>query len=415
MGKVRTKRRTQLLKWNMARSSITPGSRVFDEIERPDSSPKRREENLFHFYNRSGRSVIGTVRQFIEECFQRYPKEEREELRTRIRSCNDEQFKSATFELFIHEALNRQGCELTPHPTLGSRSSKKPDFLVTTKAGEKFYLEAAIVTEVGGGQKGAEAIKARVLDELDRSPHQNFILFISESGSPLNQPSGKQIVIDIHRWLDSLDVEVVANSLAADGHSALPEYCVQCQGWSLKVQAWPLDEHSRGNSKALIGSGVKPSFHSDIQKRIRKKVKDKSSRYGDLKLPLVIALNVENFAMDHIDEEQALYGDEQFVFRLALDQPLIRRRNPNGAWHSNQGAQGRKGSAVWIINNLQASSLATTDNVVYLNPWAHLDAPSFFEQFPNVRHTGREIIRSNGASLSSLLGLHSSWPREEAV
>jgi hypothetical protein len=161
MGRVKAKKRTANLRQCLASQfKDVSFDRLFDDIERADSSPKKGEESYFRFYNRSARSVMANVRSFIEVCFSNYPAEERNSTRKRLRSGNDSQFESTIFELILHEALINQGCVLTPHPTLPNGSDKRPDFLVVTGEGERFYLEATVATAVTSKEGGANARRA---------------------------------------------------------------------------------------------------------------------------------------------------------------------------------------------------------------------------------------------------------------
>lgn len=133
--KLRMKRFKQALR-DIARNKAV--TRVFDQIERADDSPKRNSESDFAFYNRSSRAAIAQVRALIEDCVSRYPEKEVYELSTRLRSDNDQSFQSAIFELILHDMLLRQGFTLIPHPKLPNGSSKRPDFLVTDSDGNPF-------------------------------------------------------------------------------------------------------------------------------------------------------------------------------------------------------------------------------------------------------------------------------------
>ncbi|WP_143421366.1 hypothetical protein [Halovibrio salipaludis] len=176
MGRVSQKRRTRALKQALGLWPNRFGRKVFDKEQRTDSSPKKNLESDFGFYNRSARPEMGLVREIIEECVANYPASEVAELISRLRSGDDVHFRSATFELFLHDALRRQGFLLTPHPDLPNGSLFKPDFYVLDPNGESFYLEAVLATEKNELDKGGEARKGAVLDTLEKSPHHNFMI-----------------------------------------------------------------------------------------------------------------------------------------------------------------------------------------------------------------------------------------------
>lgn len=135
MGRVGRKTKMKALRKSLG---IGLNIRVFDSAKRTDESPKRNTESDFIFYNRSARLEIARIRDVIEGCAKNYPQEEIKELISRFRSGNDVHFRSASFELFLHEVLIRQGFTLTPHPELSNGSPYRPDFLVSDTDGNFF-------------------------------------------------------------------------------------------------------------------------------------------------------------------------------------------------------------------------------------------------------------------------------------
>ena len=412
MGRVKGKHRTANLRHFLAsKLQDVPSDKVFDEIERTDSTPKRMGETYFQFYNRSARPLMATVRSFIEGCLRKYPEEERYGTRKRLSSRNDNDFESAIFELILHETLASQGCTITPHPTLPNGSNKKPDFLVVTGEGERFYLEATVVGTESAEERGANARRARALDKLNGAPHENFLVLISETGSPLGQPNGEQLSRDVHQWLDSLDVESIYREIQ---HSiqALPTYRWSAEGWALNIKAWPLPPESRGKSPLLIGGGTIPGSEGNITTSIQRNIKKKAAKYGELDAPLVIAVNVIGGGLIEDHEEEALLGKQVFVIPKGSDYATVQRVRPDGLWYGNGGPKGLRCSAAWVFNNLRVSSLGSTSSNVYFNPWAANPGPSFLESFNYAKIVGFEFVRSEGIEVHEILRLAEGWPRE---
>ncbi|MFL1484886.1 hypothetical protein [Marinobacter sp. LN3S78] len=413
MGRIKTKRRTFALKRLLASraNQALELDCLFENIERTDSSPKKMEESQFNFYNRSARSVIGNVRAFIENCYRNFPEEERHAIRSRIRSPNDIDFESSIFELILHEALVREGCILTPHPELPNGSDKRPDFSVITSTGDRFYLEATVVSVTSSEENGANGRRARVLDALNSAPHENFLILVTESGSPLGQPNGNQLCRNVHSWLDSLAVEELCSEITSSNYK-LPTFQWSDQGWRLKIKAWPLNPQSRGKSTSLIGSGSIPSPKGDATQSIHKNIKKKARKYGDLDAPLVIAVNVLAGGVSEINEDEALLGKKAFVVSGGARSITMERVKPEGAWLGNSGVQGLRCSAAWIFNNLRVSSLAEASSTVYFHPWATNPAPSFLERFTHATVENSDFVRSERVELRQTLGLGAGWPRE---
>ncbi|HDM8176263.1 TPA: hypothetical protein P0E27_003498 [Vibrio harveyi] len=410
MGRVGRKKKMKALRKALGIASKQPIRKVFDNFERTDASPMRNIEADFDFYNRSARPAMGLVRNTIEKAVQNYPDSEVDELIARFRSRDNVHFRSASFELFLHEALRKQGFVLIPHPELPNGSPYKPDFLVQDVDGNQFYLEAVLATENNELDKGGEARKGAVLDTLSRAPHKNFFIAIDDDGSPKSPPSGKKLKGKIHRWLDSLDPDDISKQIEESGLDSIPPLIWSHDGWSLQIRPMPIKPERRGKSTNLVGMGGIGGGWIDAWSPIRDAVKFKGGKYGDLDLPLVVAVNLKSFHLDRIDEMQAFFGQEQYVFTPGKDADPEMQRAPNGAWYGKQGPQYTRVSAVWIFNDLHASSLATRKSTVYLNPWAVLPAPDSLKCFPFAFPEQDKMEWSEGLSLREIFELHEEWP-----
>lgn len=385
-------------------------SKVFDRVERKDDSPKQSTESFFAFYNRSARVEFENIRSFIQICINNYPSNEKKELICRLRSGNDVHFRSACFELFLHEILLRQGFTLLPHPQLPNGSSKKPDFLVTDPTGERFYLEAVLASEKSDDDKGAAARKSVVLDILAKYPHDNFMIAIDDEGSPKSSPSGKKLKNEIHAWLDSLEPDKILEKMDSEGFDSIEPMVRNYDGWDLQIRPIPLDPERRGQSSTLIGIGGQGGGFIDSWSPIRDAIKSKGGKYGELDIPLVVATNVKCFHLDRLDEMQALFGQEQIVYQRGTNPEPKMLRAPNGAWHGKNGPDYTRVSAAWIFNDLHASSLAHRRHTVYFNPWAKMPAPKSLKRFPSAQPHFDKIVWHEGFSIREIFELDEEWP-----
>lgn len=80
---------------------------------------------------------------------------------------------------------------------------------------------------------------------------------------------------------------------------------------------------------------------------IRKSIQDKATKYGELDLPYIVAINViDEFESDDsdIDISNALFGEEQFTVIFRGNELIDQRpwRKSNGAWYGPEGAQNRR-------------------------------------------------------------------------
>jgi len=384
---------------------------IFEDFNRDNSNPKLNSESDFVFLNRSVWPEIARVRDFVENCAQTHPKEERDELVSRIRCGNDTHFKSAIFELLLHSALKQLGCDLEPHPALENGNASRPDFMVTTPDGSQFYLEAVLASENNASNPAAESRKGVVIDALSSAKHENFLIMLKDEGNPDTQPSSKKLVRDVLKWLDTLDPDLVQATIEQSGNDSAPVFEWQHEGWSLEIRPIPLNPQRRGKSKALIGGQYGAAGFVDAWSPIRDAVKFKGRKYGTLNKPLIIAINFDTFHIDRIDEMQALYGQEQFIYRpRQFKKGPEFSKAPNGAWYGQKGPQYTRVSGVWIFNDLSPYTVARHRQTIYFNPWANSPLPSFLQKFPHAHVNGERVERKDGISFREIFGLTEEWP-----
>src|ERR1700693_5123806 len=100
------------------------GGRVnlFDNAERKETAPRRYCQSEFVYLNTSGRPGVETIRKALDAWFSCYPNNEKTELRSRFRSEDDYQHRSAFFELFLHELFKNLAIDCEVHPKLKTTS-----------------------------------------------------------------------------------------------------------------------------------------------------------------------------------------------------------------------------------------------------------------------------------------------------
>lgn len=383
---------------------------LFTDYRRTDASPKRATEGDFAFLDRSASAPIAVVREMMDSCIAHYPLSDVHELIDRIQCGDARHFASATFELLLHEYLLRLGMRLTPHPVLPNGSAKRPDFLVECPDGKMLYLEAVCASDDTGRDSAAEARKAVTLQVLDGEYNPNFMVSIDSYGDPTTQPSGRGLAIDVTNWLNSLDPDALLVT-AEEEYEALPEFHWQHEEWCIRVRPIPVSVSARGKQRRLIGARGYGATWIDGWSPIRDAVLRKSRRYGNLDLPLVVAVNIDTFNLDPIDEAQALFGQEQFIFSSANPQQEPRmERVPNGAWRGPSGPRGKRASGAWLFNNLSPYTLARRKHTLYVNPAANHALPESFLVVPHKLVIDGYLQAVEGNDLPKAFGLSASWP-----
>lgn len=385
---------------------------IFTERPRTDSTPKANRESDFAFLDRSARPGMERVRRFLETCVAGYPEVERPELIARVRSGNDTHFKSAIFELLLHAFLVRLGYTLRPHPELPNGLAARPDFHVVAPGGEDFYLEAVLASPDDNIDISAEARIGTTLDTLAKASHVNFMIAIEYEGVPDTQPSGRRLLADTMRWLDSLDPDRIQAEIDQHDFLAAPSLNWEHEEWQVILRAIPLKPQRRGKASTLIGvlnsGGV---GFVDEWTPIRDAVKFKGSRYGQLDKPLLIAVNFGSFHLERIDEMQALYGQEQFFYTVGEPQSEPRfARAPNGAWRGKSGPQATRVSGVWLFNDLTPYTVSSRGHTIYFNPWATYPLPEVLKTMPNAVATDGKVEWHSGVTFREVFELPVGWP-----
>lgn len=382
----------------------------FSNAERADATRKRASESSFRFLDRSACPHIERVRAFLAEAIGRYPASERDEIVARIQSENETHFRSAAFEVLLHEALLRLGYRPIPHPDPGTGVARRPDFLVTDVDGSEFFLEAVLASERDGRNPAAEAMKRTALGHLEEVPHFAFMLDVDSEGDPVSQPPGRVLARQAHAWLDTLDPEGLRERLIAHGMDAMPTMTWSHEEWELTLKAIPLPAERRGRATRLIGAFGDGARWVNAWEPLRDAVKKKANRYGELTRPFVVAVNADIFRLDEIDEVRALYGEEYWAENLHCPAQGGPRRRENGAWRGPHGPQNRRVSAVWFFNDLTPYTLAARQSTLYVNPWANISPPQSLQRIRTRRVQGDELVNLPGLELRSIYELPVGWP-----
>jgi hypothetical protein len=377
---------------------------IFDKYNVKDNRVKKNSESYYSFYNRCDWPEVKFVREFIESSAKNYPKSEIPELISRLKSGDDIHFNSVVFELALHEILFQQGFELTAHPDLNNGSASKPDFLVKDVLGNEFYLEAVLASENSMLEGKSDKSKGVVFDKLSSSPHENFRIDIREHGHPNCAPSGKKLLRELNDWLDTLDPDEISEKITLNGFDSIEPFNWDWEGWYLSIRPIPIPLERRGKSTELIGVGSMKGGSIDALNPIRKAVKFKGGKYGDLDKPLVVAINMNSMVLKRIDEEQALFGSEKMVYEIGTGKLRV-ERNLDGAWCGRNGPKSRRVSGAWIFDNFNIISLSSRVSTLYLNPWANISAPESLKKYSHSYVEGEIIIHENGLTINEALSI----------
>lgn len=351
--------------------------KLFDAIVRTDQRSKWENESLFDYLNASGRASVACVRELLEGWFSKFPEEVRSQFRGRFRSRIDFQHQGAFFELYLHELLLSMGFELALEPKMAGGTSTHPDFKVFIDGQPKFYLEATLAAQ-SEGEAAEDARMAEIFDIINRITSPNFLLSLSYRGVPSTSPSARRFCQKLERWLSTLDPDEVTRVVEQTGIEQLPSLKWQQGDWELTFTAFPKSPAYRGQVGPVIGiiapmgAGEIEAYEVRIYESVRSAVRKKATKYNDLDLPYIVAVNIIKPFASRMDVLDGLFGLEQITESIRPDGHWVEKKTrlPNGAWFGPKGPQNKRVSAVLAGYNLTPRGSATRTPELVHNPWA---------------------------------------------
>jgi hypothetical protein len=370
---------------------------LFKQIERlDDGRPRRVRESFFDYLQRCGGDEADRIRFQIEGLIGLYPESERNDIVGRIRSREDDNFRSSVFELALHAVLVRLGAAVEIHPPLGNGNPSRPDFKATFKNGSIIYLEAVLASESSEYTPAGQRRVNNVLENLNTKPHKSFGVIALMHGEPSIQPRSRHLIKKIHDWLDSLD---------PDNAEAEEELTHDEDGWHVTFQAIPIPSGKRGTAKSLISSSGNGFGSFDRSNGIRDAIVKKANKYGQLQAPLIVAVNSDCSSLDSNEEANALYGELSYNF--IPDRPDVRPRHSrlgNGVWIGARGTRYSNLAGTWIFKDLNAFSMPSCAHRLYVNPFAGNAIPEELMLAPRATLLDRRIVFTEGMKLGDFLG-----------
>jgi len=388
--------------------------KLFDEMDRDYTGPALYAEPMFDYLNRCARLECKRIRNLLEQWFKNFPSEFQDELRTRFRSKDDRQHLAAFFELYLHELLSKSGFSVEIHPVVSNKATH-PDFKVLKDGKPLFYLEATLAA-LSDEDTSAKARENQVYDALNRMKSPNFFVGVKVHGAPTTNPPGAKMRRFLERRLSNLDPDMIAEQFQQGGFETLPRWEWKHDDWQITFFPIPKKPEARGKP------GVRPIGLQMYDARlitphigIKKAIQDKATKYGELDLPYIVAINVmDEFGADDIDISNALFGEEQVTLIFRGNEVIGKRpgRKPNGAWYGPDGPQNKRVSAVLIAVNLNPWKIAKVTPVLWHNPWANYPLPSDIWQLPQLIPDEKDnrLFKKDGKSAWQLLSLCPNWP-----
>lgn len=384
---------------------------IFDDAERTLLGGASHLISAFDYLNTSARPEAAQVRAKLEGYLASYPEAHRNNLRSRIRSLQDRQHHAATFEILLHAVLIAAGCVIEEIEPPVPASNHRPDFLVRSAAGHRFYLEAIVPSCVSVAEAGAERRMDEALHAIDQVDSPNFYLSLFTDGLPTQPVALAALRQAVQAWVNALDYDTV--KAAWDAKGALPSFEQAHHGARIRIEPVPRMKTRGALGERAIGARMGGVQLVEDYISIRNAVIKKANRYGALDLPYVVAVNAMGQFSDEDHADFALFGTEAVVFNRNVHGELNHRfqRNPDGVWYGPHGPRKTGVSAVLSVERLTGWSLSQRRARFFLNPWAArpLTVPCALD----IRRVENDrLIKQKSQSVREILGIAENWPEE---
>ena len=382
---------------------------LFDDPERTHRGRADYTEDGFSFLNRSAQPAAQRVREVLGKWFEQYPASEQDALRVRFR----EEFEPAFYELFLHAHLIHHPADVEVHPAVFRGSRKLPDFLVRFSGGEQVLVEAVVSSDQTRMAKARDARENVLFEEIEKLHSPDFWLYPRKVTNPHGtQPSGRRIRAFLKRELAKLSPDQVRQDIDRSATRALPTLLYRDGATEISFAVIPKGPRARGRQDSnTIGVFPPRTRWGGSSSALASCVRRKTTRYGQLTCPYVVAVNsLSRWGTEHDDIMTALWGSEDFPTGVEA----AKRRGPErreGALLGPNEPQNTRVSGV-MVGSVVPWNIGRAELTLYHNPFASrpcLDVPWRVAQI--IPSEGK-CERIPGETAGHILGLPTDWPGE---
>lgn len=376
---------------------------VFSEGDREGEAPSDYVVGKFDYLDASARPEAARVRDLVEAWIDDYSEDHRPKMVRRLRSRSDGLHNSAFFELFLHALLLRRGFAIVAvEPVMPN--GRAPDFLVEAPDGTRFYLEATLANGMDDVAAGADRRMRDALQAIDAVDSPDFFLHLHTRGTPGRQIAVNRLQRSVQHFVDALDHA----QGVLDAEAGRPTALWQHEEHGARFMIQPVPKNSPRPGGRAIGGRMLPAAIVQPNLAIKSAVEGKAGRYGQLDIPLVVAVNaLEDFAgpQDAID---AMFGTLAAVVRENGN--LVQRRNVDGAWRGRGGPVHTRCSALLVVERLSGWSVAQRTARLIINPWAQNPLPHLPLGVEISHVVDDRLVTEPGVSIRDIFELPDGWP-----
>lgn len=384
---------------------------LFDTLQPgPSDSGAGYSEPEFAYINRSGRPEAGQIRSLLEKWFRDYCPHD-SELRSKLRSSNNDTHRAAVFELYLHALLTECGYEVSRHVPLSTSGRRNIDFVVRGKTEYAVAIEAVSPNFYSRIETQGHRHASPVIDVLAQLQRPGVKLGIEFGNLPERPLSLSALRSDVNRWLALDDViERLGRVELLNELSHAASFVWRNNGWACTIRAYARSLDRSLDGPARVSYGMRTD---DTVERMQKVLAKKAGKYGQIGMPYVIAINMPGFRHGESPEMQALFGRDAFVFDTGRPSaPAEFARQPDGLWHQPTGTVYSRVSGVIFVHDLSAWTIAKRNARLYLNPFGeHKNRGRLLRLSRAVpSRNKRQMLFKAGCHPRELLGLSENWP-----
>jgi hypothetical protein len=359
------------------------------------------------------------VRGLMDAWYARLPDHARSEIRQRFTEKTMGAHLGAFWELYLHEAGCRLGCEVDIDVGR-DHAGRRPDLLLC-KAATSFYVEARVAEGDDVIAREQRTRANQLYAAVERITNRDFLIFVSLMRVGANTPGSKLVTTPLDHCLARLDPD--AERRRTDAGDAPAELLIDRDGWRVRLQATAKLPENRGRPDTTVIGGREEGFADDpdgedllaevddIAPLTRALLRKAGHGYELGERPFVIAALCAGPLVDDHDIAQALFGP--IGYRLSVSSNKVASRYlPGGLWHEGAGVRYRDVSAVLTASNVHPGNVASVEPCLWLNPAATrpLDAPWLPWLRREIGPDGRLAEHPASASAAGVFGLPRQWP-----
>lgn len=243
------------------------------------------------------------LRSHTEHMLAAYPEEHRAVMWNRCDCKSASQANDAFFELFVHNLFVSRGYALTGLEEPLPNSPYSIDFTFRAPTGQEFLVEVVSYNK-SKQLDGPAKLMTEMFSAIDDIASDVYEVEVTKCWGGMALAVGKRGVVHaVSQWLATLPLPSAEDAMA--GLQSHDFHLTKTCGFTLAPR---FRSRSVGHGGLVAGIQVKSSSASVVD-GIRRKLHQKAFKYGRLRLPLVLALNVSpDLVADAHLFERAVYG-----------------------------------------------------------------------------------------------------------